>query len=734
MQNPNVPSEPNRQDETLNAQAALDALDQAVNEPTLDRTSLNEAFGWLLAYFKVDQTLSHAPSASETEDDQVMISEVSRIAQQQGLHALVKSTDILKQPDHLQHALPCMISDGAILLIITEQTSGHWRTYDVSMRRDRYLSNDDLENIQPSLAISCEAMLEDQNALEADDQPGLKQNWIFKEIVRHKGIYRDALIASVVINSVALLTPLYTMNVYDKVVPNLAFDTLWFLTGIVFIAFLFDWVLKGARTMLTDKVGREIDIILSTKILARIMASRSEYTPNSVGNFSKSFQDFEGVRDFLNSATIAAFVDLPFTILFLLVIGLIAGPLVIAPVVVMALILATSLSTRERVMHMVKDVSEAKSKRSSLSYEILQNLDEVKSNSAKQWYLERWKQSVSEVSDLSFKNSRFTQRIQNTSQLFQQMMTAAIIVSGVYLISIGELSMGAMIAVTMISGRTVGSIMQISTLITRYEQCKEGINSINELLKIPLEREQSQVKSTRKNYHGNLVLDDVSFTYPNCEVPSLRHLNLQIKSGEKVALLGSIGSGKTTLIKILQGLYSSSEGRVLFDNLDSKYWDADILRSQISSCSQHPRLFKGTIYDNITIGQPPNMPEHHLMHAIQSSGLGDVLNDIEGGLDKSLGESNQGLSGGQTQSVALSRALARNPKLLILDEPTSMMDRVTEAKVIKSLQELPQTTTLVMSTHNLNLLSVVDRVIILERGAIKYDGSVDALKKQGVKQ
>ncbi len=731
MDTPNTGQDPNEQDKTAIAQQTLDELDNLLDEVSLSRQGVVDAIRWLVGYFKVDTDI---PTISESEDPEILVSEVTALGTECGLHLTMRETSALTANEYLSTVLPCIFNDGENLFIAVEKTSAHIRCYDVAMRRDRYLSDEEITQLNCTMMMVAEPMDTTEIEMMPDDDAGIKQNWIFREIVKHKGIYRDALIASVVINSVALLTPLYTMNVYDKVVPNLAFDTLWFLTGIVLIALLFDWVLKGARTMLTDKVGREIDIVLSTKILSRIMASKSEHTPNSVGSFSKSFQDFEGVRDFLNSATIAAFVDLPFTILFLLVIGLIAGPLVLAPVVVMGLILTTSLATRNKVMTHVQELSAAKGQRSGLSFEILQNLDELKLNSAKQWYLEQWKQSVTEVSDLSYKSNKLTQRIQNTSQLFQQMMTAAIIVSGVYLISIGELSMGAMIAVTMIAGRTVGSVMQVSTLITRYQQCKEGIKSINDLLKTPLEREKNQVKSTRKNFHGQIAFDDVSFTYPECEVPSIKHAKIQIAPGEKVALLGSIGSGKTTLIKLMQGLYSSTQGRVLFDNLEAKYWDADILRSHIASCTQHPKLFKGSIYDNITIGQPPNMPDHHLLHAINSSGLGDIINDIEGGLDKTLGEGNQGLSGGQTQSVALARALARNPKLLILDEPTSMMDKLTEAKVIKTLKALPSTCTLVMSTHNLNLLNVVDRVIILEKGAIKYDGSVDALKKQGTPQ
>jgi len=520
------------------------------------------------------------------------------------------------------------------------------------------------------------------------------------------------------------------MNVYDKVVPNLAFDTLWVLTSILALSLVFDWLLKSSRSMLTDKVGQAIDSVLSTRILKKILNSKSENAPNSIGTFAKQFQDFEGVRDFLNSMTITTIVDLPFTFLFLFIIYLVGGALVIAPIVIMLAMITLTVLAQPKVVKNIGELSQLKSERSGLSFEALQQMDTLKLNNGKQWMLNRWENSVDQCAQAGFTSNTLMSRLSYTTQLLQQWLTIAIIVTGVYLISEREMTMGGLIAVTMLSGRMVGNVMQISTLITRWQQAKEGLNSINNLLSLPLERPVDEVKIERKSFHGDIKFHHVSFQYPESESFAIQNINLTIKAGEKIAILGGNGAGKTTLLKLLQSLYLPTQGRLLFDNLEAKLWDVDLLRRHIASCEQHPKLLKESIYKNITINSDGMVLEHHLAHALAQSGLELILPKIEGGLEKKVGEGNVGLSGGQAQSVALARAFYKRANLLILDEPSSMMDKNTESRVLNSLKMLPKTTTLIISTHNLSLLSAVDRVIIFDQGTIKYDGSVDNLRKK----
>jgi ATP-binding cassette subfamily B protein/ATP-binding cassette subfamily C protein/ATP-binding cassette subfamily C protein LapB len=698
--------------------------------PSETRLSYRAGFdtlAWLLGYFDYHQEAKQLDE--ENPHQTITLSELNDLAKLNHL-SLSECRKISESGvEDLLGFLPLLvISENSACMIILEQTPGHFRVFDVKQRAEKYLSADELIASKPLAQLYVHFEQAESEELQADTS--FWNNWVIKEVFKHKTIYRDALLASVVINLVALFTPLYTMNVYDKVVPNQAFNTLWVLTAIVTIGFVFDWILKSARSMLTDKVGQHIDTVLSTQILRKVMASKSENAPSSIGVFAKQFQDFDGVRDFLNSMTITTIVDLPFAALFLFVIYLVGGPLVLAPVGIMILMLAITIAAQPKVASNIQEMSQLKSARSGLSYEALQQMDTLKLNNGKQWMLNRWQDSVEQCAQSSFDSNKLTSKLNHTTQFLQQWMTVAVVVMGVYLISEGELTMGALIAVTMLSGRTVGSVMQIATLITRYQQAKEGMNSINNLLSLPPERPANEIQIERRNFHGDIKFDNVSFQYPESDSYALQNISLQIKPGERVAILGGIGSGKTTFLKILESLYLPSSGRLLYDNLDAKYWDVDLLRKHIACCEQHPRLLKETIFKNVTISSTSMTSEHHLSHAMQQSGLAGILNKIEGGLEKSLGEGNAGLSGGQAQSVALSRAFMKRARMLILDEPTSMMDKNTEIHVLKSLKELPSSTTLILSTHNMGLLEAVDRVIILDQGAIKYDGSVDQLRKR----
>ncbi len=689
-----------------------------------------DAIQWMNNYFDYHHEC-HIPKDQYQSED-LLASEFFELAD---LNHLKLST-LLPQclntefEETLESRLPLLLIDkNTTFHILISKTPGHWQSYNLQQRCEQYLSTDELKALEALDILQCEFDAEtNTNNIHANDAQD--QHWLFQELFKHKKIYRDALLASIVINLVAIFIPLYSMNVYDKVVPNLAFNTLWVLSSIVIIGLIFDWILKQARAMLTDRVGQEIDRVLSHKILKRVMLSQSEFTPNSIGSFSKSFQDFDGVRDFLNAVTITSLVDLPFTLFFILIIYVIAGPLVIAPIAIMSIMLMLTLISQPQVKRQVKDLSALRNERSALSFEILQTLDTLKLNNSKQWMLNRWDKQVKECADISYQTNKLNSRINFTSQLCQQSMTIIVVVSGVYMISSGNLTMGGLIATMMLCGRASGSMVQITTLITRYESAKEGIASINQLLSMPSERPLHEIQIERKNFHGEIVFDRVSFQYPNTEVFALKDISLTIKPGERVALIGGIGSGKTTFINLVKSLYLPTDGRLLYDNLDAKFWDVDVLRQQIASVEQHPQLFKETIFKNITIGNFKSISDHQLNHALDQSGLSHILPKIEGGLEKSLGESNQGISGGQAQSIALARAFIKRSKLLLLDEPTSMMDKNSEQHILNTLKALPRSCTLMLSTHNLNLLSAVDRVIILEKGSIKYDGPVDSLRKK----
>ena len=688
-----------------------------------------DVVAWLLSYFDYHKEASTLDDVADEESlNNEQLTTLSTLN-----HLTLTPCHFLgdNKLDDLAGSLPLLlIGSKNTVYVVLEKTIAHWKVFDLKHRVEKYLSLDEMIAIAPIEQYHVDFTEPKAETIEAET--GFWDNWLIKEIFKHKKIYRDTLLASFIINLIALFIPLYTMSVYDKVVPNLAFDTLWVLTSILALSLMFDWILKTSRSMLTDRVGQAVDTVLSTQILKKVLNSKSEFAPNSIGTFAKQFQDFEGVRDFLNSMTITTIVDLPFIFLFLFIIYLVGGPLVIAPMVIMLAMLIVTIVVQPKMVKNISELSKLKSERSGLSFEALQQMDTLKLNNGKQWMLNLWEKSVTECSQASFNSSKLMSKLSFTTQLLQQWLTITIIVTGVYLISEREMTMGGLIAVTMLSGRMVGNVMQISTLITRWQQAKEGLNSINTLLNLPPERPVDEVQIERKSFHGDIKFHNVSFKYPESDSFAINSINLTIKPGEKIAILGGNGAGKTTLLKLLQSIYLPTQGRLLYDNLEAKLWDVDLLRKHIASCDQHPKLLKESIYKNITINSDGPVLAHHLAHALAQSGLDIILSKIEGGLEKKLGEGNIGLSGGQAQSVALARAFYKRSNLLILDEPTSMMDKNTEARVLKSLGTLPKTTTLIISTHNLNLLSAVDRVIIFEQGSVKYDGNVDNLRKKEV--
>ncbi|WP_029831029.1 type I secretion system permease/ATPase, partial [Vibrio parahaemolyticus] len=458
-------------------------------------------------------------------------------------------------------------------------------------------------------------------------------HWFWSTLWQSKRIYRDVLIASLLINIFAIAAPMFTRLVYDKVVPNLAFETLWVLASGIFVVFIFDFSLKSLRNYFIDVAGKKSDILISSKLFSKVMGIRMESKPPSVGAFARHLQEFESIREFFTSATVSALIDLPFAILFLIIIWLMAGNLVFVPMVGVLILIIHSLLIQGPLRRSIEEGSRLASQKYANLIESLAGLETVKMLSAQSQFQYRWEEAVAHMANWNIKSRRITDSIQNAAGFVQQSSNVGMIILGVYLIAEGDLTMGGLIAATMLSGRAIGPLVQLSLLSTRYNQAKSSMTIINQVMEMPDEQEEGKRYIHRPIVQGKIELERVTFHYPDSPVASIRDLSLTINPGEKVAIIGRIGSGKTTLERLIMGLYQPTEGHVRIDDTDIAQLHHVDIRRNIGCVAQDSNLFFGSIRDNITLGRPLT-DDRDVMDAANRAGVTAFTQSDPAGLER----------------------------------------------------------------------------------------------------
>ena len=589
---------------------------------------------------------------------------------------------------------------------------------------EEWLSVEDLESEYLGFAF----MLKKEFKYETKNSRTLQlkqKHWFWSTIKLSSRIYSDVLWASLLINLFVLATPLFTMNVYDRVLPNNAIDTLWALAIGIFIIMIFDFVLKLVRAYYIGKAGKRADVIMSNKIFDQLLNLRLEERPSSTGMFVNRLQSFESVREFFATATVATIVDIPFIFIFIAIIFYIGGALgwISLASVIIALIFSWIMQNP------IKKTVEASAKEDQLKHttlnETVAGLEIIKSVRGQNRMKTHWDKSLSQTAYYHEKSQFLSQIATFFTAFISQFSNIAIVIGGVYLASEGDMTMGGIIAAMMLNGRVVAPVSQIVGMIIRYDRTMLSLNNIDEIMNMQVERENKAYLS-RSDLKGDIQLKDVSFSYKDQNFETLKNLNLTIKEGEKIAILGKIGSGKSTLAKLIQNLYVPTKGSILIDQTDVRQIDPVDLRRVIGVVPQEPFLFMGSIKDNITISEPFATDEE-ILRSSKIAGVHDFLGKHESGYDLIVGERGQGLSGGEIQSVTLARALITNPNILILDEPTNSMDRQSEKAFVDRLSKIVKDETLILITHKTSILSLVDRIIILDDGKVIADGPKDKI-------
>ena len=550
---------------------------------------------------------------------------------------------------------------------------------------------------------------------------GRHGHWFWGVIAENRALYRDVLLAAFLANTFALAMPLFTMNVYDRVVPNNAIDTLWVLSIGLVLVLIGDLVLRIMRSKFVDLASSRADVKLSAFIMERVLGTRMEQRPASAGSFASNLRAFESVRDFIGSATVVAFIDLPFALIFFVVIGWIAWPMLIPLVVGALVMLLYALAVQGRMHELAETTYRAGAQRNATLIEGLVGFETVKALAAEAPIQRKWEKSAALLARVGAQLRLLSSSASYSSAFVQQAINLAIVVVGVYLISERSLTMGGLIACTMLASRAMQPVGQVAGLLVQYHTAATALTSLNEMMKKDVERPEGSTFISRGNLKGAIEFRDVAFTYPNQTAPSLRGINLRIKPGEKVAILGRIGSGKTTLEKLILGLYQPSSGAVLVDGIDLRQLDPAELRRQIGYVQQDVMLFYGSLRDNLTMGAPL-ADDAAVVKAAEVAGLLPLVNAHPQGFDMVVGERGESLSGGQRQSVAIARAVINDPPILLLDEPTAAMDHSSEEELKKRLRDFATTKTVLLVSHRTSLLDLVDRIIVMDGGRIVADG------------
>ena len=571
-----------------------------------------------------------------------------------------------------------------------------------------------------------------QRQFVADNKVKLEktnQHWFWSVIRQHRSMYKDILLAALFVNIFALCAPFFVMNVYDRVVPNHATDTLWVLAFGIMIIITADFILKLVRSYFVDLAATRADNKLSAYIMEKVLGRRMEQNNMSVGMMASNIQSYEAIRYFTSSMTVVSLIDLPFFVLFLAVICIISWVFVIPLVIAAIIILLYALSVHISLKKLSDAMSEASQQRQGLLIETLNNQETIKSFNAAGRMQTLWEKATRFTVQYSSKLRFIGGTVGNFAGWVQQTAGVVIILVGVYLIVDGKLTQGALIACYLLSTRALAPIAQIAGLLTQYYQASSALNMLNQTVDAEQERENLKGWVSHPHLIGHIEFKNVSLCYPNESHSALNNISFSIRAGEKVAILGKVGSGKSSIEKILLSLYKPTEGSVFIDQTNISQIDPAELRSQIGYIPQDIQLLNGTVLSNIVLGNP-HVSRVALEQSLVVSGLSQILKAHEDGLSLQVGEGGHKLSGGQRQAVAVARAIAQNAKILVFDEPTSAMDTPLENHVIHHLKHyMTAQHTLILVTHKPTLLTLVDRIIILEDGKIIADGDKESVMK-----
>jgi ATP-binding cassette subfamily C protein LapB len=546
-------------------------------------------------------------------------------------------------------------------------------------------------------------------------------HWLWSSIKTAKELYRDVILASVFISLLSLALPLFVMNVYDRVVPNAALETLWALAVGVLIVLTADFLLRMLRQYFVELAASRLDVTLSAKIMEKVLSINLASRPPKSGSFINSLQSFESIRQFFGSVTLVALVDLPFGLLFIVIIAMIDLYLIIPILIGCALLFLYAIKAQRVMRSLSGESMEISSRKSSLVTESVTSLEDIKAFGYESRNQSEWEKQTIFLAKVNAKLRLVSMSVNNAALWIQQSVGVVIILIGVYLIIEGNITQGGLIAAYLLSSRAMGPVSQAAALLAQYHHAETAKNTLDDIMELPSESGKNQQIKSHFFLNGNIDAKQLCFKYPDEKVMALKDVSFSIKRGEHVAILGKNGCGKSTINKLLMGFYQCESGQFLLDGIDLQQYEPTLLRKQIGYVPQEVNLFYGSLKDNI-LTDDLRIDESGFWDVLTNCGLAPVVNGSASGVEQNVGERGCLLSGGQRQAVAIARAIVRDPAIFIMDEPTSAMDSTNEARIKDTIKSAIAGKTLIINTHRTTLLDLVDRVIIIEDGKVIADG------------
>jgi ATP-binding cassette subfamily C protein LapB len=642
-----------------------------------------------------------------------------RAAARAGLSAAVDKRPLGKIADY---TLPCvLLLEGRSACILRRVDRGHAEILMPEAGRGAArLTLAELEKIYAGYVIFVRPEVGFDSRTD-DARAERPSSWFWGTVASFWPVYLQVALAALVVNIFALTGSLFTMNVYDRVVPNNAIETLWVLAIGAAAVFVFDLILRSVRNYFLENAGNRADILLASRIFEHVLGVRMAGRPASAGAFANHLREFETLRDFFTSSTLAALIDLPFALLFMLVVWQIGGPLAWIPAVAFPIVALIGFLIQIPLNRAVRRSFADATQKHGILVETLGGLETIKSLGAEGRMLGRWESIVGRTARSATRSRTLSALAINFSLFAQNAVSVVMVIAGVYMIAEGQITLGALIACTMLAGRAMLPLSQVAALATRLEQSLAALGALNKVMALPVERPPNAHFVHRADMQGEIEFRNVEFSYPNQKLGALNGLSLFVRAGERVGIIGRIGSGKSTVARLMLALYEPQGGAILVDGTDLRQIDPASLRQRIGCLLQDVYLFYGTVRENILAGAP-HADDAALLSASYVAGVDEFCNRHPLGFDTPVGERSELLSGGQRQAVALARALVGNPPILILDEPTSAMDNSSETLFKTRLTEVLPGKTLVLITHRSSLLSLVDRLVVIDNGRVVADG------------
>lgn len=552
------------------------------------------------------------------------------------------------------------------------------------------------------------------------------KRWFWGVIFKFWPIYKHVIGASIMTNLIIVASPLFIMNVYDRVIPNNAVETLWALAIGIALAYTFDILLKNLRSYFVDVAGRNADVIIGSRIMQHLMSARLDHMPESAGAVANNVREFESLREFFSSSSLVALIDMPFLVLFIFVIYYIGGPLAYPIFIAVPLVILFGLFLQIPFQHIIESHYKESTQKHALLFEIVHGLETIKTSMAEGRMQSRWENVVGLTAQSNSRAKVFANLSVTFSVFITQMVSVAIIIIGVYLISKGELTVGSLVACNLLAGRAMAPLSAVAGLLSRFQQSRMALNALDMLMDLPSERPADKEAFHYGDIEPSMTLENVSFSYPGTDKAVLNDVTLRLKPGDKIGIVGRTGAGKSTLGKLCVGLYQPVAGSVKLGGIDLRQMDVADLRRKVGYVSQDSLLFYGTLRDNIAFGLP-EADDLSIKEAADVAGVTDFVKDHPAGYGMMVGERGSSLSGGQRQAVSIARAVLPDPEILIMDEPSSNMDNQSEYRLKSKLEPFIKDKTLIVITHRHSMLDLVDRLVIMDKGRIVVDGPKNAV-------